>query len=244
MKKLFFLPFFTLFLAACGAPSSSPSASLGDICTENGGKWDAQYSECENISPNICEENGGIFQECASACRHNTDKNAPCTMQCVLVCGFEDAAPEVEEKKEKIGDARNTSYALNNQVFTLVDGISETPSAPDSASKNIVQIFSDIPKGDFDGNGKEDAAVILTQETGGTGTFFYFTVFNGEKAFNTFLLGDRIALEGVVFQDGMLTVNYAKRKSGESFAEQPSVGASRYFILRDNVLLEVSHQEK
>ena len=61
--------------------------NLDTICTEEGGVWLEQYNECEYISKEICEDLDGRFNECASACRHDSEAGA-CTMQCVLVCEF------------------------------------------------------------------------------------------------------------------------------------------------------------
>lgn len=54
-------------------------------CVNNSGKWVKDYNECEFIGRNWCDERQGIFEECASACRHNP-KSEMCIMVCVPVC--------------------------------------------------------------------------------------------------------------------------------------------------------------
>ena len=63
------------------------SSTLASSCTANGGTWVAEYNECEWIPEEVCIELGGTFNECDSACRHETEPVA-CTMNCVHVCSF------------------------------------------------------------------------------------------------------------------------------------------------------------
>ena len=61
--------------------------TIAEKCEISGGNWLADYSECEMINKEWCEENGGTFNECASACRHDSEAEI-CTLQCVFVCEF------------------------------------------------------------------------------------------------------------------------------------------------------------
>lgn len=67
-------------------PGSSTN-SLADSCVMAGGNWLAEHQECEYISDNWCQKNEGMFETCASACRHQPEAQV-CTMQCVPVCKF------------------------------------------------------------------------------------------------------------------------------------------------------------
>ncbi|MDD2909593.1 MAG: hypothetical protein PHU74_01535, partial [Candidatus Pacebacteria bacterium] len=40
-------------------------------CTNSSGKWVKDHNECEFIGKNWCDGRRGIFEECASACRHD-----------------------------------------------------------------------------------------------------------------------------------------------------------------------------
>jgi len=66
---------------------------LAKVCQSKNGKWLEKYSECEYADRQWCSASGGNFDECGSACRHNPDPKAPCTMQCVPLCSF--AAKEI-----------------------------------------------------------------------------------------------------------------------------------------------------
>lgn len=137
-------------------------------------------------------------------------------------------------------DPRNATYTIEGKTVTLVDGVSEVEVAPGSASKIMTRYFGNEAKGDFDGDGREDVAFLLTQSTGGTGTFYYVVA-----ALNTpagyigsegLLLGDRIAPQTTEISrnpshENIIVVNYADRKQGESFATKPSVGKSIWLKL-------------
>lgn len=62
-----------------------PSAPKEISCTNAGGNWLAEFSECEYVSKEWCDKNGGQFKECESACRNDPDAEI-CTLQCEIVC--------------------------------------------------------------------------------------------------------------------------------------------------------------
>ena len=140
-------------------------------------------------------------------------------------------------------DPRNATYIIEGKEFTLVNGKSEKEIAPGSASKIITQYFGNDVKADFNGDGIEDVAFLLTQDSGGSGKFYYVAVAlslkDGYKGTNAILLGDRIAPQTTEFKNGEIVVNYADRKLDESMATIPSVGVTKYFKVSDGKLVEV-----
>lgn len=82
----------------------------------------------------------------------------------------------------------------------------------------------------------------MTQESGGSGTFYYLAAALGSKdkciGTNAIFLGDRIASQSTNFQNGEIIVNYADRNPDEPMTEIPSVGVSKYFKITGNQLLE------
>lgn len=132
-------------------------------------------------------------------------------------------------------DPKNATYNIDGQSVTLVNGTSIVPIASSSVLKVTTQYFGNEVTHDFDGDGRIDTAAIITQNTGGSGTFYYvvaaLNTVNGYVGSQGLLLGDRIAPQTTeISQDpktpDVIIVNYADRKSGQSFAEQPSVGKS------------------
>jgi hypothetical protein len=96
-----------------------------------------------------------------------------------------------------------------------------------------VRYFGNEAKGDLNSDGIPDRVFLLTQETDGSGTFFYLvgaiqtpaTTYNGTHAV---LIGDRIAPQTTEFRDGLVVVDYADRAPGEPFTTPPSIGKSLY----------------
>ena len=133
-------------------------------------------------------------------------------------------------------DIHDATFIIDGESITLKNGIFETGAILGSASKIVVKYFGNDVKHDFDGDGREDVAFIITKNAGGSGTFFYVVaVLNkatGLVGSTAVLLGDRIAPQttNVTDQDTVV-VNYADRKSTDSFATPPSVGKSLYLHL-------------
>lgn len=133
-------------------------------------------------------------------------------------------------------DYKNATYVIDGRPVALVDGNSETEVAPGSASKVITRYFGNEARGDFDRDGREDIVFLLTQQTGGSGTFYYVVAAlnkeSGYEGSQAFFLGDRIAPQTTeAREDGSIVVNYADRAPGESFTVQPSIGKSAFLKL-------------
>jgi len=127
---------------------------------------------------------------------------------------------------------KDATYDINNLAVTLVDGYSESTTTQDSATKIITKYFGNETIGDLNSDGIDDTAFIMTQELGGSGTFYYIAVALGSKngfiGKNAILLGDRIAPQTTEIKDGEIIVNYADRAIGEPMTTKPSVGVSKY----------------
>lgn len=137
------------------------------------------------------------------------------------------------DKRVALHDA---TYTVGGQKVTLINGVSETEAAPGSASKIVTRYFGNEVKADFNKDGREDSAFILTQETGGSGTFYYVVALlnksSGRVGSEAVLLGDRISPQSTNLEkNNIVVVNYADRKAGESFDVQPSFGKSIRLLL-------------
>jgi heat shock protein HslJ len=128
-------------------------------------------------------------------------------------------------------DHRNADYRIGGQRVTLVDGRAEMPAAPGSAAMIVTTCCGNEARADLNGDGRDDSVFVLTQQTGGSGTFFYVAAalvadvrYVGSHAV---LLGDRVVPQNIeIDSDGIVTVHYADRAPGESFATPPSVPKS------------------
>ncbi len=142
-------------------------------------------------------------------------------------------------------DPLNATYQINETPTLFVNGRAETEAAPGSATKIVDQVFGEPVYGDLNGDGVLDAGLILVDQPGGTGTFYYLAAAinqNGNYVgTNAILLGDRIAPQNIEIRSGTLIANYADRNPGEPFSTQPSMGKSLYARLSNNQLVKVEN---
>ncbi len=149
----------------------------------------------------------------------------------VIILGiYNFTSPKTSEVSEGDGDVKNISYVLDGETFTLVDGKISVETTLDSESKRTIMIFGEPIYGDLNGDGAEDAAVLLTSSGEGSGTFYYaaLAIATGTTytSTNALLLGDRIAPQNIEIHEGRAVYNYAERNVGEPMTTLPSVGKS------------------
>jgi len=127
---------------------------------------------------------------------------------------------------------KNTAYEIDGQIVTLKNGISDN-----------TRYFGNDAFGDLNGDGKTDIAFLLTQDSGGSGTFYYVAIAlkiaEEYQGMNALFLGDRIAPQTTEIRNGEIIVNYADRKPGEPMTTAPSIGISKYFKVINSRLIEL-----
>jgi hypothetical protein len=99
----------------------------------------------------------------------------------------------------------------------LSDGIYREKVVSDSASELVIKLSDKIALGDLNGDGVEDAAVILVSDPGGSGTFYDLAaVINSSgqaKDVASALLGDRVKIEGLRVRSGKIVVKMVTHRS-------------------------------
>jgi len=144
------------------------------------------------------------------------------------------------EGPSPISDYQDATYFLDNQAVALKDGL-----AYETSTKTTTRYFDNEVRGDFNNDGREDIAFLLTQDSGGSGLFYYLTAAlasdNGYTGLNAILLGDRIAPQTTEFKAGKIIVNYADRRAAEPMTTAPSVGVSKYFQVVEGRLGEAEN---
>ncbi|MFZ2167505.1 MAG: hypothetical protein WAV50_01395 [Minisyncoccia bacterium] len=134
-------------------------------------------------------------------------------------------------------DYKDAEFLIEGQKVKLENGVAETEGTPGSAAKVITRYFGNELKTDLDGDGREDVAFLLTQERGGSGTFFYavaaLNTDRGYRGSDGYLLGDRIAPQSTNVSSNprhkyVVVFNYAERAPGEPMTARPSFGKSAY----------------
>ena len=131
---------------------------------------------------------------------------------------------------------KDSTYMLDGQLIRLINGQAENEIIAGSDAKVITSYFGNEVKGDFNVDGREDIAFLLSQQTAGTGIFFYLVVAlntpTGYVGSHGYFIGDRIAPQSTQLGEGSsIIVNYADRVPGEPFTTDPTVGKSIKLIL-------------
>jgi hypothetical protein len=149
----------------------------------------------------------------------------------------------IKDVGKNILDPKNCTYIIGDKNITLKNGYAEEQTANGSISKIITQYFGNETVAYFNGDNIKDVAFLLTQNSGGTGTFYYAVVAlstkNGCIGTNAVLLGDRIAPQTTEYNNGEIIINYADRLLNEPMSASPSVGVSKYLKIVDDKLVVV-----
>jgi hypothetical protein len=135
------------------------------------------------------------------------------------------------------GAYKNATYMIEGKSVSLINGVSEVEAAPGSASKIVTKYFGNEVKLDFNDDGREDVAFLITQDGGGSGTFYYLVgaIKNKENdkdpywGMQAVFLGDRISPQTTEYRNKQVIVNFADRE-GKSF--------SKYFDFVEGSLVE------
>jgi len=142
----------------------------------------------------------------------------------------------------------HAAYPLDNTSTgkaQLKNGVFEEPVAPGSATTTNIRLGNEQTSGDLNGDGAEDAAVILVADHGGSGTFTYLALVINEngtaKPVASILLGDRIVVKSLAIQHGKVIVTLLTRKTDESMSTEPKLEVTRTFILQGDTLVEVKY---
>lgn len=156
------------------------------------------------------------------------------------------AITSIEAIKPVVISVRNISYTVDDEVFLLENGKAEKEVAS-STSINSLEIFGEPVYADYNGDGVDDAALWLVNNSGGTGVFYYVVLAintNGKyKSTNTLYLGDRIAPQTLEVQDGQAVFNFADRNADEAMTTEPSIGKS-FYVNYDSITGQISEWVK
>ncbi len=140
-------------------------------------------------------------------------------------------------------DYTNATYEIEGMHITLKKGYSQMED-PETQTAVETKYFGNHVEGDFNGDGFADVVILLTQNPGGSGTFYYAALALGRadgsySGANAVYLGDRIAPQTTEYRNGQIIVNYAERKQDDAMTAEPSVAVSRYFKVVNGKLAEI-----
>lgn len=145
---------------------------------------------------------------------------------------------------------RNAEYQLGLldqiRVVQLSDGRYQE-GAPGSADYISVSVTDFIARGDLNGDGKNEAVAVVTENYGGTGTFVFLAVYqtlNDEPVFLTSIfLDDRPSINALSVQDGEIFVDAVIHDSDDPMC-CPSLATTRYYLLNGLNLILTSFSTK
>lgn len=133
---------------------------------------------------------------------------------------------------------------IDGTQVTLVDGLAEAATMQGSAEKVITTMTEFVDWGDLNEDGRDDVAFIVTQHSGGSGTFFYVAsaLAGGNGALsgtNGILLGDRIKPDAIRVEGGRIVVDFTDRGKDEPFTAAPTHAVKETFELAGGLLNRV-----
>ena len=122
----------------------------------------------------------------------------------------------------------------------LSDGIYREKIAPDSATELVIKLSDRIGFGELNGDGAEDAAVILVSNPGGSGTFYDLAavINSGGKANHaaSVFLGDRVKVEEVDISSGKIVVKMVIHKRNDPMC-CPTLKVKQEYALQGDELV-------
>ena len=136
----------------------------------------------------------------------------------------------------------NSKWSTQGKI-KLSDGIYQDRIAPDSATELVIRLSDKIAFGDLNGDGVEDAAVILVSDPGGSGAFYDLTaVINSRgqaKDAASAFLGDRVKVEGLSIRSGKIVVKMVTHRSTDPMC-CPSLKVEQAYGLQGDELVRQS----
>jgi hypothetical protein len=141
-------------------------------------------------------------------------------------------------------DPFNATCRIEGTTVSLMNDRSELPAAPGSAMKTRTAVMGQPVFGDLDGDGDQDAALLLIHDPGGSVTFYYVAAAlqteGRYQGTNTVLLGDQIAPTDLVIQHRKVEIVYTYRHPEEPFSAMPSVNWTMTVAVQNGQLLVLS----
>jgi len=137
------------------------------------------------------------------------------------------------ELAQKVQDL---SFFISGETIDFENGVATAKTSLGGDSETTIRYFGNEIEHDVDGDGVKDIVFLVTQETGGSGTFFYAVGAlkrdEGYLGTHAVYIGDRIAPQTIEKGGGRrVVINYADRAPGEPMTAQPSLGKSMVLLL-------------
>lgn len=161
---------------------------------------------------------------------------------------------------EQIQNIEIPSYDSDERLFRLEDGKIEVRAIEvrsmspmkDDLSKYALLWSASLEKNlrsftvaDFNNDGLEDVAHIIGYTGGGSGYFYYLTIFENRQGKLEYLaqgnIGDRVVIKGIKYESGDFLIDIITQGEGDDFLGYccPNTPKTLRFQLQNNKLLEI-----
>lgn len=161
---------------------------------------------------------------------------APGLSAVVLLAAVSTSVPVDEQPTEQdvVTGAVNAAYQVSGDRVKLRSGMLRRPPASPRATRMVTTSMWGAPAlGDLNGDGRQDAALILLHEPGGARELYYAVACVSRryhkmcKGTQAVFLGDRISPQRITIRDRTIVIEYASHAPGEPAGSPPSVGVTR-----------------
>jgi hypothetical protein len=146
-----------------------------------------------------------------------------------------------------VEELKNAQYqGIYDQPVTLTDGQYQGPPFVEGgASRPTVTFFEPYALGDLDGDGVADAAVLLVENSGGSGSFVYLAAVldSGGSPDNvaTMSLGDRVQPQSLAISAGQIDLQLIGFGPSDPLC-CPTQQEEQTYALQDGQLVQTSSQ--
>lgn len=152
-------------------------------------------------------------------------------------------SPTVVSIMQALGSASYPLDLASGGTVKLNEGEYVGSKASGSATKLTVRLMDTAATGDLNGDGVDDAAVILSADPGGSGTFYYLAAaLNEDGSYHVIasvFLGDRIEVKSLKILAPAIEVTLLDRALGQPMASPPTVETTSTYQLQANQLVKV-----
>ena len=125
-------------------------------------------------------------------------------------------------------------------ALQLKDGVFQGTYQGDAASELVIRLGELSATGDLDGDGVADAAVILSEEPGGSGVFIHLAAVLDRAGqpvnVSTVLLGDRTQVLSLAIEDGKIVVQMRTHGPDDPMC-CPTLDVTVRYLLKDDRLI-------
>ncbi|MFI5378676.1 MAG: hypothetical protein ACHRHE_05225 [Tepidisphaerales bacterium] len=164
---------------------------------------------------------------------------------CLLLAAIATAATAQDPAKPSPSPQQLTLKQLKNMTYKVEDAtkgkavlrngkFADKPFEPGAASRLEVFFGDKVAHGDLNGDGSSDAAVILWENSGGSGTFVHLAAVINEggkpRHIASECLGDRVNVQALSIKGGIITVEILTQGAHDAMPD-PTVPETHRFLL-------------